>query len=500
MFKFLKDKLKKAVEKLTKGTEKEVKEEPVKKPVKEEPVKVEKPKRPETKKVEKPKIVKEKKVIETQKPVKAQKSTDETVIIHRLEDQEPPEKPILEIKEKKPEKDPLTQELEDKQQEFELAFTPPEPPAEMKKTGFFKKLFRKDDDLEKPEKPMISIKKEEEEVKPEEPEVTPEEVTEVPELIEVKKEPITLPKEEPEELELPEIEPEKKGFISKLKEKVTTVKLSQEKFEELFWELEMALMENNVAIEVIEKIKEDLKLELTTGRQSRKNLQELVNDTLKQSISELFVEGRDLLKEIKDKKDKPYIIAFIGVNGSGKTTTMAKVAKMLQDNKLNVVFAASDTFRAAAIQQLQEHADRLGVKMIKQDYHSDPAAVAFDAIKHAKSKKKDVVLIDTAGRLHNNDDLMNELKKLIKVSSPDMKIFIGESITGNDCVEQAKIFDEEVGIDSIILAKADVDEKGGAAISISYVTKRPILFLGNGQGYKDLVPFKPEIITNNIGL
>jgi fused signal recognition particle receptor len=222
---------------------------------------------------------------------------------------------------------------------------------------------------------------------------------------------------------------------------------------------------------------------------------------LRESVKGLFIDNDlNIIDEIRKKKDKPYIISFIGVNGSGKTTSMAKLAYLLQKNNLSVVFAASDTFRAAAIQQLQEHADKLGVKMIRHDYESDPAAVAFDAIQHAKSKGIDVVLIDTAGRLHVNDNLMNELKKLIRVNKPDLKIFVGESITGNDCVEQAKLFNEVVGIDAIILAKADVDEKGGAAVSVSYVTKKPIIYLGTGQKYDDLQEFKPEIIIKNIGL
>lgn len=294
---------------------------------------------------------------------------------------------------------------------------------------------------------------------------------------------------------------EKKGFFAKIKETLTTVKLSDEKFEKLFWELELAMLENNVAVEVIEKIKEDLRIALTTGKVSRKGIDELIHDSLKESIESLFTDSEfNLIDAVRTKRDKPFIISFIGVNGSGKTTTMAKLASLLMRNNISVVFAASDTFRAAAIQQLQEHADRLGIKMIKHDYESDPAAVAFDAVKHAKAKGIDVVLIDTAGRLHSNDNLMNELKKLVRVNKPDLKVFVGESITGNDCVEQAKLFNEAVGIDVIILAKADVDEKGGAAISVSFVTKKPIIYLGTGQRYDDLTEFRPELILQNIGL
>jgi fused signal recognition particle receptor len=191
---------------------------------------------------------------------------------------------------------------------------------------------------------------------------------------------------------------------------------------------------------------------------------------------------------------------MIGVNGAGKTTTLAKIVHLLKKEGLTVVVAASDTFRAAAIDQLKEHTDRLDVKLISQGYGADPAAVAFDAIKHAESKGIDVVLIDTAGRLHSNTNLMAELEKVVRVAKPDMKIFIGEAITGNDCVEQAKVFNDLVGIDAIILSKADIDEKGGAAISVSYVTGKPILFLGMGQTYDDLVPFDKEKIIASLDL
>jgi fused signal recognition particle receptor len=220
---------------------------------------------------------------------------------------------------------------------------------------------------------------------------------------------------------------------------------------------------------------------------------------LRKSITDLFpVEPPDLLKLVKQKK--PYVICFVGVNGSGKTTSIAKVAHLLKQNGHSVVIAAADTFRAAAIDQLQLHADKLNVKLIRHDYGSDPAAVAFDAIKHAEAAKKDVVLIDTAGRLHSNTNLMDEMKKIMRVAKPDLKLFVGESITGNDCIEQARQFDTAVGIDGIILAKADVDEKGGAAISVSYVTRKPIFYLGIGQEYSDLQQFDKDKLIASIGL
>jgi len=319
----------------------------------------------------------------------------------------------------------------------------------------------------------------------------------------IKEEPKQEIKEKPK-VEEPKPEPEKKkGFFkritSKVTERVTTTKLSDAKFEELFYDLEIALLENNSAVEVIEKIKNDLKKELIDKPISRGKIQDLVINSLKKSISELFdVKKINLLEKIKNKK--PFVICFVGINGSGKTTTIAKVANLILKNNLSVVLAAADTFRAAAIDQLQIHSDKLGVKLIKHEYGSDAAAVAFDAVKHAEAKNKDVVLIDTAGRLHSDSNLVEEMKKIVRVSKPDMILFVGESITGNDCTEQAKKFDEAINLDGIILSKADIDEKGGAAISVSYVTKKPILFIGTGQEYDDLEKFDKEKLLASIGL
>ncbi|MCF7871572.1 signal recognition particle-docking protein FtsY [Candidatus Woesearchaeota archaeon] len=314
-------------------------------------------------------------------------------------------------------------------------------------------------------------------------------------------------KEEPEtknqDLIIEEIKKEKKSFFSKVSDTFTKVQLSEEKFEELFWELELTLLENNVALQVIDLIKKDLKEELTTGKLSRKNVSEIIQDTLKKTLDKvLTVYQINLEEDIKKSKAEgnPYIISVIGINGAGKTTAIAKLTNKLKKEGFSIVWAAADTFRAAAIQQLEEHANKLEIKLIKHDYESDPAAVAFDAIKHAKAKKIDVVMIDTAGRMHSNDNLMQELKKLIRVNPPNLKIYVGESITGNDCVEQAKIYDAQIGIDAIILTKADTDEKGGAAISISHVTGKPILFLGTGQKYEDLETFDKEKILESLGL
>lgn len=294
---------------------------------------------------------------------------------------------------------------------------------------------------------------------------------------------------------------EKKSFTEKIAEKITKTTISEDKFEELFFSMEVALLENNVAVEVINKIKADLKTELVEKPLPRSRVSEVIESRLKKSIEDLFsVESFDVIKKIGGKNEKPFVILFVGINGSGKTTTIAKLASLLKEKKMSCVIAAADTFRAAAIQQLEKHADKLNIRLIKHAYGSDPAAVAFDAISHAGANHLDVVLIDTAGRMHSNVNLMDEIKKIVRVAKPDLKIFVGESITGNDCVEQAKRFNEAVGMDAIILTKADVDEKGGTAISISYVTKKPIIYMGTGQNYSDLKPFDASIIVESLGL
>ncbi len=456
MFNFLKDKLKSVLSKFTKKVEEEAPEEKitVEKEVKIEPPKPKAEKKPEKKEVKKPEVKAEKPAVKFEKPKVVEKPVEVRPVEVKVEP-----KPEVKIEEPK---------VEEKKGFF----------AKLKETfvGAEEPKSRESADsreLEKRQKAFSSV-----EVKPE---------------IKVEKKPeVKVEKKE-------EIVEEKKGFFQRITETITTKRISSEKFDELFWDLELALLENNVAVEVIEKIKTDLKLELVDKPIARGQVDEKIASSLHSSIEGLFnVPGVDLLARASQKK--PFVICFVGINGSGKTTSIAKVAKFLMNNGFSVVLAAADTFRAAAIDQLQLHADKLGVKLVKHDYGSDPAAVAFDAIKHAQAAKKDVVLIDTAGRLHSNINLMDEMRKIIRVANPDLKLFVGESITGNDCVEQAKRFDEVVGIDGIILSKADVDEKGGAAISVSYVTKKPILFLGVGQEYDDLQAFDKEKLLTSIGL
>ncbi|MCX6748931.1 MAG: signal recognition particle-docking protein FtsY [Candidatus Pacearchaeota archaeon] len=316
---------------------------------------------------------------------------------------------------------------------------------------------------------------------------------------------ITTPEQRTEELLYPKEEVKeqpKKGFFSRLKETfISSFKLDETYFEEIFSELELILLENNVAYEVVEKIKKDLKQELLGLEIKKSEVQDKIKQALRISIESLFEKPFNILEKIKEiSKEKPAVIVFFGINGSGKTTTIAKLASLLQKNKISSVLAAGDTFRAASIEQLEEHASRLGVKLIKSQYNSDPASVAFDAINHAKSHKIQAVLIDTAGRMHTKASLLKEMEKIIRVSKPDLKIFVIESITGNDAIEQAKIFNEAIGIDGIILTKADVDEKAGTTLSVSYVTGKPILFLGTGQNYSDLEPFDKTRFLEKLGL
>ena len=275
--------------------------------------------------------------------------------------------------------------------------------------------------------------------------------------------------------------------------------LSKEEFKEYSEELEMILLENNVALEVAEKIIEKLSEQIVGKELNKKEIEESIKIGLKEIISEVLVEPFDVIKEIKEK-DGPYVMIFCGINGVGKTTTIAKFANMLKEKKITSVLGAGDTFRAAAVEQIKKHGENLDIKVVSQDYGSDPASVGFDAIQYAKKNKIDVVLIDTAGRIHTAKNLLKEMEKIKRVCKPDRTIFLGESITGNDAVDQVKSFDETIGIDGIILSKADIDEKGGTALSVGYITKKPILFLGTGQNYEDIEPFNKEKFLENLGL
>lgn len=292
---------------------------------------------------------------------------------------------------------------------------------------------------------------------------------------------------------------EKKGFFSRFKEKFTTTKISEEEFSNYSEDLSMILLENNVAFEVAEKIIEDLKKKIVDQDIPKKYIEEEIKNSLKGTISEILLSPPDIIKMIKEKSD-PLVFLFCGINGTGKTTTIAKIAHLLKKEKISSVIAAADTFRAASIEQLKTHGEKLGVKVIAHDYGSDPAAVGFEAIQYAKKNNIKVVLIDTAGRMHTAKNLLKEMEKIVKVCKPDLKLFVGESTTGNDSVEQVSSFNDAIGIDGIILSKADIDEKGGTALSVGYVTKKPIFFLGTGQEYNDIEIFNKKKFIEKLGL
>ena len=375
--------------------------------------------------------------------------------------------------------------------------------------GFLKKKLK--ENVEKIAKKIAKVEKTEEaeEVieKPVEEKKVKKEVTR-----EKKKKPQIQPKEEPSEVQVPkeepktpkkvevvpkkkEAEPEKKpkkkfGFLGK-----GTVK--EEDLKDLLWDLQISLLESDVALETAEKICNDLKENLV-GREIKKSeIEKVVKEEIKKSLFEILdQEPIDLLKEVEKKK--PYVILFLGFNGSGKTTAIARIAYLLKQKGFTVNMAAGDTWRAAAINQLEKHGAKLKVPVIKHDYGADSAAVIFDAIEHAKARGIDVVLADTAGRTHTNTNLMKELEKIIRVNKPDLKLLVIDSLTGNDAVEQARAFDEAVGVDGIVLTKMDVNEKGGAALSVSHTIKKPILFIGVGQEYNDLKEFNPREIIQNL--
>lgn len=288
-----------------------------------------------------------------------------------------------------------------------------------------------------------------------------------------------------------------KSGLKKLVTKVTTAELKSENLRPVLSEFKLNLAENDVAFPVAERICDEMEKRLDGIQVGRlEDRRKIVDKNLREVLLEVMLTNNniDLLKCIQEKRKmrEPYLIMFVGINGTGKTTTIAKMARFLNKNGYSVVIACSDTYRAGSIEQLEEHAKRLGIKMIKHEYGADPAAVAYDSVCHAKAHAIDTVLIDTAGRMQTNLNLMSELEKIKRVVHPDLTLLTVDSLTGNDAVMQAEEFHKCVGIDATILTKADADTKGGSALSVTYITKKPILFIGVGQKYDDLEQFDPN--------
>jgi len=269
--------------------------------------------------------------------------------------------------------------------------------------------------------------------------------------------------------------------------------------DEVLEELNLLLLQGDVAVPVAEEIQKHLREEILRGGVDA-SLEPVaaVEKAMRRALEKVLLPATLDLVAFVRAKEKPVILMFVGVNGTGKTTTIAKIARLLKKNGFSTVLAAGDTFRAGAIEQLTLHSERLETRIIKHEAGSDPAAVAYDAIEHARAKHKDVVLIDTAGRMQTNINLMEEMAKVKRVAHPHLIIYVGDALAGNDAVDQAVKFNEAVGIDGVILCKLDADARGGSALSIAHVVKRPILYVGVGQGYEDLVPFEPQWLVNRI--
>jgi fused signal recognition particle receptor len=277
--------------------------------------------------------------------------------------------------------------------------------------------------------------------------------------------------------------------------------INEEVLEEILWELEVGLLESDVALPVIEAIKANVKEQLLTMSVGGKKPEEVVELVLRTAIKRVLqVNPLDFDAFVRErlKSKKPVVVMFVGVNGTGKTTSIGRIAYRLKQQGITCCMAAGDTFRAGAIEQLSLHGERLGITVVKHKAGADPAAVAFDAIEHAKARHKDVVLLDTAGRMQNNRSLMDEMDKVRRVANPDLVVFVGDSLAGNDAVEQARKFDEVVDIGGVILTKVDVDAKGGAALSVAYTINKPLLFVGVGQEYPDLRPFDASWMVDRI--
>jgi len=311
------------------------------------------------------------------------------------------------------------------------------------------------------------------------------------------------------ELALPQMRPERpkeekpqvrlsplkaiKSFITR------EVEISDSDVRELLENLELELLEGDVEIGVAESIRQELAQKLVGRKVDKGELDSFIRDSIRGTLLDTMTGEKDFdLLELVESKEKPVKIIFLGINGAGKTTTIAKVANLLMKNGRKVVFAAADTFRAAAIEQMEAHAEKLGVRVVKRDYGADPTSVAFDAVAYAKAHGIDAVLIDTAGRQDTNVNLINELKKMSRVIAPDLKIYIGESIAGSSIIEQVSAFQREVGVDGVILTKLDCDPKGGTVLSITKATGIPVIYVGTGQKYEDLERFDARKIVDRM--
>ena len=274
--------------------------------------------------------------------------------------------------------------------------------------------------------------------------------------------------------------------------------VSEKDLFEALAELEMTLLESDVALPVTDAIIAQVKKSLVgKHRKIGESVDALVVSSLKSALLTVLGNGFDLTEYIKTHPH-PVKILFTGVNGTGKTTTIAKVGSYLKKQGFSVVIGAGDTFRAGAIEQIDVHAQRIGIKIIQHQAGADPSAVLFDTVQYANSHKIDVVLADTAGRFHTKANLMSQLEKIKRVMKPDLVIYVDEAVAGNDAVVRAAEFERTIGADAVVLTKADMDSRGGAAISIAHTIGKPLVFLGTGQSYDDIMPFSPVQVVDEL--
>ena len=285
-----------------------------------------------------------------------------------------------------------------------------------------------------------------------------------------------------------------KEFSENVKSTVAEKELDEETLDPLLEELRLKLLQNNVSLEASEAIEGELRSQLLGEKVERGSAEEKVNDAVKQTLLELLDDGFDFEAELNDIEEPP-VVFMVGFNGSGKTTTAAKLAQKLDRNGREVVLGAGDTFRAASIEQLEEHGEELGVEVVSHEYESDPAAVAYDAVEHAEKEDK-TALIDTAGRSHADENLMDELEKMIRINDPDVTFLVVDALSGNDVLEQAEAY--EGMFDAVIVTKMDIDENGGAIISISERSGKPVAYIGTGQSYEDIESFDKEKFVEEI--
>jgi fused signal recognition particle receptor len=274
--------------------------------------------------------------------------------------------------------------------------------------------------------------------------------------------------------------------------------VSEKDISDALSELEMTLLESDVALPVCDAIIAHVRAGLI-GRHRRigQSVDALVVGALKSALLEVLGNGFNLVEYIK-AHSRPVKILFTGVNGTGKTTTVAKIGAYLKKQGYSVVIGGGDTYRAGALEQIGVHAERIGIKLIQHQEGADPSAVLFDSVQYAISHNIDVVLADTAGRFHTKSNLMNQLEKIRRVMKPDLVVYVDEAVAGNDAVIRAAEFDRTVGADAIVLTKADMDSRGGAAISIAHTIGKPLMFLGTGQRYEDIIPFEPSQVVDEL--